>query len=131
MKKLITILALLIPTFGFGQYVHYHHYPSDSIAEQITKGKIKKYCSDTVELVIESSEDKEKTSFITSNEASEIINKILSKGIPTYGGRTNMGYSFSIFVYHKKDDMKIYRLISFKVDQTRDEIYKIIISKQI
>lgn len=42
MKKLITILALLIPTFGFGQYVHYHHYPSDSIAEQITKGKIKK-----------------------------------------------------------------------------------------
>lgn len=131
MKKLLTLLAFIIPTLGFGQYVHYHHYPSDSVVEQITKGKVKRYCMDTIELVVEKSEDTEKTSLITSNEAMEMVNKILSKGTPVYGGRGNMGYSFSIFVYHRKDEMKIYRLISFKVDQTHEKIYKIIISKQI
>ena len=122
---------MFFPIFGYCQYVHYHHYTSDSVAEQITKGNVKKYFSDTVELVFEKNNEDKKTKQILAEDAAILVNKILSKGTPTYGGRGNMGYSFSIFVYHKKDDMKIYRLISFKVDQTRDEIYKIIISKQI
>lgn len=122
---------MFFPIVGYCQYVHYHHYPSDSVAEQITKGNVKNYCMDTVELVIEKNDDNKKSKQILPQDAAIMVNEILSKGTPVYGGRGNMGYSFSIFVYHRKDEMKIYRLISFKVDQTHEKIYKIIISKQI
>lgn len=108
--------------------MHSIHYPSDSISKKISKGIVKKFCSDTVEYIV--IKKNEKSLFITSEVIEEKIKKVLSTGVPEYGGKTNGGYSFSIYIYDKKDDMKIISTLSFKVDQNNNKINTIYYEKQ-
>ena len=81
--------------------MHSIHYPSDSISKKISKGIVKKFCSDTVEYVV--IKKNEKSSFITSDVVEVKIKKVLSMGVPEYGGKTNGGYSFSIYIIPPKN----------------------------
>ncbi len=108
--------------------MHSIHYPSDSVYKKISKGIVKKFCSDTVEYVV--IKKNEKSSFITSDVVEEKIKKVLSMGVPEYGGKTNGGYSFSIYIYDKKDDTKTISTLFFKVDQDNNKINTIYYEKQ-
>jgi hypothetical protein len=126
MKKFYILLLLLLPMSLLGQYVsHPVHYPSDSISKIIIKGNSLHLFEDTVVLV-DSRKNKDVSTTLHRVKALNKIKKEMSKGNPVYGGRTNGGFSFSIYIEALNDEMNILRIMSFKVSQETGRIHTVI-----
>lgn len=111
MKLVLLILLTVLTKPVSGQFVTYSYsYPSDSVAHQIIIGKAKHFLSDTINI-----QTVKKDKLYTRQSTIDQINKIMKKGHPYYGGRTNGGLAFSIFVENPKTE-KLTDIISFRVN---------------
>lgn len=126
MKNLFLSL-LFFPIALFGQnYVQFPtNYDSESTANAICKGKIKKFLSDTVEWTTEKKNDRWVTSFTDPDGVNTRINRIFKEGYPEYSRRTNGGYWFYISIIDRKDEFNIIRTLKFEVDPNTQKIKSI------
>ena len=77
-------------------------------------------------VLVDSRKNKDVSTTLPSAKALNKIKKEMSKGNPVYGGRTNGGFSFSIYIEALNDEMNILRIMSFKVSQETGRIHTVI-----
>jgi len=124
MKKFICTILLLSTIQLFGQYVSVPtHYDAEHTANHIMMGHIKMYLNDsTTEVVVEKKNDRWVTTFLGKDAVDKKVWKVLSKGKPSFTGRTNGGYRFYITVYDVKDDTKILNSLDITIDAYTQKI---------
>ena len=142
MKQLLT-LVMLIPFMLKGQfekpteqveapqYRHFCSFDAESTAKHIMMKHVKPYLHDTIEFSVEKRGYKYSKRYLNSAQAEKKIVKALKKGIPSYSGKTNSGYMFTIAVISKADDTEILNFIKFEVDHFYQKIISVEISKGI
>jgi hypothetical protein len=130
MKKILLIL-LLSPIALSSQYLSFPTtYDSESAGNEICRGNIKKYLSDTVEWVIEKKNDRWVSFWKNRDEANSDLNKIFFQGIPEYSSRTNAGYWFYVAIIDPKDETKIIQFVKFQVNHYSQKIELIEIQRK-
>ena len=129
MKKLLFILTIL-PISLFSQYLSFPtHYDAQETSDHIIHGDLKHYLLDTVEYSIEKGNGNFKTKNVLSDKTVENITKIFSKGNCEFSSKTNGGYTFTISVMSKKDDIVTLKKVVFYVDRGTQKIKSIEILK--
>ena len=131
MKKYILGLLTLVSLSVSAQYVKVStHYPSKETAQEIIKGRVKKFLKDEIDFTIEKRKDVFKTKYGVSKEyvASKLY-RYFDKGDIEYISRTNGGYTFTIIVVDSDDDTEVLYYCEFNVDAFTQKIKEIEISK--
>ena len=130
MKQLLT-LVMLIPFMLKGQteYQHFCSYNAEATVKYIMMRHIKSYLYDTVEFSVEKRGYKYSKKYLNADQAEKKIVKALKKGMPTYSGKTNSGYIFTIAVVSQADETEILNFIKFEVDHFYQKIVSVEISK--
>ena len=130
MKKLLFTILLLTTLTVQGQVKVATHYDAESTASEILDGNIKDYLNPSIDFTIEKRRDKFVTKYdVTADYVESKIKKYFKKGNPEYTSRTNGGYTFTISVNNKKDDMEILYYCTFSVDAYTGKIKEVEISK--
>jgi hypothetical protein len=125
MKRAILALVLAVPSLIFGQYVQFPRYESEHTAKHIMMGDIKSFCQDTVEFVVEKSNDRWVTSYLNPGQVSKKVWKVLQRGKSQFTGSTSRGYVFYITVFDVNDDTIILGGIHVYVNIHTLEIEKV------
>lgn len=88
-------------------------------------GDIKSFCQDTVEFVVEKSNDRWVTSYLNPGQVSKKVWKVLQRGKSQFTGSTSRGYVFYITVFDVNDDTIILGGIHVYVNIHTLEIEKV------
>jgi len=130
MRKLLLLILTLTTLTLQGQVKVATHYDAESTASEILDGKIKDYLNPSIDFTIEKRRDKFVTKYdVTADYVESKIKKYFKKGNTEYTSRTNGGYTFTISVINRKDDMEILYYCTFSVDAYTGKIKEVEISK--
>jgi hypothetical protein len=127
--KSIFVLGMFLVTSVYGQVLMPTYYDAPAAAEEIIKGNLGLYLSDTIDYTEYLGNDEE---FITKYKHSVVVNKIyrlFRKGKPEYTRRTNGGYVFTIAVISNRNDLDALFYCIFYVSAYTQKIYRVEISK--